>query len=41
MRIAIDGKRYDLNSSGLGRYSRSLVDHLLGLEDAEDLDICL
>ena len=41
MRIAIDGKRYYLNSSGLGRYSRSLVDHLLGLEDAEDLDICL
>ena len=41
MRIAIDGKRYYLNSSGLGRYSRSLVDHLLGLEDAKDLDICL
>ena len=41
MRIAIDGKRYYLNSSGLGRYSRSLVDHLLRLKDAEDLDICL
>ena len=41
MRIGIDGKRYYLNSSGLGRYSRSLVDHLLGLKDAEDLDICL
>ena len=41
MRIAIAGKRYYLNSSGLGRYSRSLVDHLLGLGDTEDLDISL
>jgi len=31
MHIAIDGKRYFLNNSGLGRYSRGLVDSLLAL----------
>ena len=41
MRIAIDGKRYYPNSSGLGRYSSSLVDHLPGLDDAKELDIGL
>lgn len=33
MHIAIDGKRFFLNTSGLGRYSRSLVNSLLALED--------
>jgi glycosyltransferase involved in cell wall biosynthesis len=33
MHIAIDGKRFFLNASGLGRYSRSLVNSLLSLED--------
>ena len=33
MHIAIDGKRFFLNSSGLGRYSRSLVEGLLSLQD--------
>jgi glycosyltransferase involved in cell wall biosynthesis len=33
MQIAIDGKRFFQNSSGLGRYSRSLVSSLLSLEN--------
>jgi glycosyltransferase involved in cell wall biosynthesis len=33
MHIAIDGKRFFLNTSGLGRYSRSLVNSLLSLDD--------
>ena len=41
MRVAIDGKRYYLNSSGLGRYSRSLIDQLISLGDEEDLDLFL
>jgi len=40
MHIAIDGKRFFANSSGLGRYSRSLVESLLAL-DQEDLLITL
>ena len=41
MRIAIDGKRYYLNSSGLGRYSRSLIDQLISIGDEENLEIIL
>ena len=41
MRVAIDGKRYYLNSSGLGRYSRSLINQLISLGDEEDLDLFL
>jgi glycosyltransferase involved in cell wall biosynthesis len=33
MHIAIDGKRFFQNASGLGRYSRSLVSSLLSLEN--------
>ena len=41
MRVAIDGKRYYLNSSGLGRYSRSLIDQLISIGDEENLEIIL
>ncbi len=41
MHIAIDGKRYFLNSSGLGRYSRNLVNSLLSLEHKEEFFITL
>ena len=41
MRVAIDGKRYYLNNSGLGRYSRSLVDQLINFSDKENLEISL
>jgi len=33
MHIAIDGKRFFLNNSGLGRYSRGLVESLMALEE--------
>ena len=41
MRVAIDGKRYYLNSSGLGRYSRSLINQLISIGDEENLEIIL
>ena len=41
MRVAIDGKRYYLNSSGLGRYSRSLIDQLIRIGDEKNLEIIL
>ena len=41
MRVAIDGKRYYLNSSGLGRYSRSLIDQLINIGNEENLEIIL
>jgi len=41
MRVAIDGKRYYLNNSGLGRYSRSLIDQLINFSDKENLEISL
>ena len=41
MHIAIDGKRYFHNSSGLGRYSRNLVNSLLSLEHKEEFFITL
>ena len=41
MQVAIDGKRYYLNSSGLGRYSRSLIDQLISIGDEENLEIIL
>ena len=41
MRVAIDGKRYYLNSSGLGRYSRSLIDQLISIGDEENVEIIL
>jgi len=41
MNIAIDGKRFFLNTSGLGRYSRSLVNSLLSLKQSDDFLITL
>jgi len=41
MRVAIDGKRYYLNSSGIGRYSRSLIDQLNSIGDEENLELFL
>lgn len=39
--VAIDGKRYFSNTSGLGRYSRTLVNALLGQRFRDQLEITL
>ncbi len=41
LNIAIDGKRFFLNSSGLGRYSRTLVHSLLSKESQDQISITL
>ena len=41
MHVAIDGKRYFLNASGLGRYSRTLVPALLDQASPDSLSLTL
>ena len=41
MHVAIDGKRFYLNASGLGRYSRTLVPALLDEAPADALTLTL
>jgi len=41
MHVAIDGKRFFLNASGLGRYSRTLIPALLDQAPADSLSLTL
>ncbi len=41
MHVAMDGKRFFLNASGLGRYSRTLVPALLDEESADTLTLTM